>query len=41
MLVVKYNPSISDDLELELTAKVKVKTLRKNLKTPMWHFDDS
>ena len=39
MHVVEYNRSIFDELELELIAKVKVKTCG-NLKTPIWHFDD-
>ena len=32
---VENNRSISDDLELQLVAKVNVKTLCKNLKAPI------
>ena len=32
---VEYSHSFFDDLELELIAKVKVKTLCENLKTPI------
>ena len=39
MHAVEYNRSIFDELELELIAKVKVKTCG-NLKTPIWYFDD-
>ena len=36
----EYNRSIFDDFELELIAKVNLKPLCENLKTPIWHFHD-
>ena len=38
---VENNCSIFDDPELQLIVRVKAKMLCENLKTPIWHFDDS